>query len=105
MGEVAEMLLDGTMCETCGEFIGDAVGYPRSCCDKTHCNYLAEMEDCDDDDDEDQIDLDDIDIQAKLLLFVIEKAKSQGLVLSKTQQTFINSTEKLLNEFLESEIK
>lgn len=31
MGEVAEMMLDGTLCEECGGYIGDAVGYPRSC--------------------------------------------------------------------------
>lgn len=31
MGEVAEMMLDGTLCEGCGEWFGDgqAPGYPR----------------------------------------------------------------------------
>lgn len=31
MGEIADMLLDGTMCEGCGEWFGDgqAPGYPR----------------------------------------------------------------------------
>ena len=31
MGEVAEMMLDGTLCEACGEWFGDgqAPGYPR----------------------------------------------------------------------------
>ena len=33
MGEVAEMMLDGTLCQQCGEYIGDAVGYPRTCVD------------------------------------------------------------------------
>lgn len=31
MGEIAEMMLDGTLCECCGTFIGDGDGYPRYC--------------------------------------------------------------------------
>ena len=31
MGEITEMKLDGTLCEHCGSFIGDEVGYPRWC--------------------------------------------------------------------------
>ena len=33
MGEIAEMMLEGTLCQTCGEFMddNDANGYPRSC--------------------------------------------------------------------------
>ena len=31
MGEIAEMMLDGTLCEGCGEFMGDDVGFPRLC--------------------------------------------------------------------------
>lgn len=33
MGEYAEMMLDGTMCASCGEFIhqGEAEGFPRYC--------------------------------------------------------------------------
>ena len=31
MGEISEMILDGTLCEQCGEYIGDEVGFPRSC--------------------------------------------------------------------------
>ena len=31
MGEIAEMHLDGTLCECCGEYLGKAVGYPRRC--------------------------------------------------------------------------
>jgi len=31
MGDVAEMVLDGILCESCGEFIGEAVGHPRDC--------------------------------------------------------------------------
>jgi len=25
------MMLDGTLCQTCGEYLGSPVGYPRSC--------------------------------------------------------------------------
>lgn len=34
MGEIAEMMLDGTMCEGCGEFLdggNDGPGFPQYC--------------------------------------------------------------------------
>lgn len=32
MGEIAEMMLDGTLCECCGEFMdGPSEGFPRYC--------------------------------------------------------------------------
>jgi len=31
MGEVADMMLDGTLCECCGTYLGKPVGYPRYC--------------------------------------------------------------------------
>lgn len=31
MGEISEMYLDGTLCEECGSYIGEAVHYPRKC--------------------------------------------------------------------------
>jgi hypothetical protein len=31
MGEIADMMLDGTLCQVCGAYIGDAEGYPRTC--------------------------------------------------------------------------
>ena len=33
MGDIAEMKLEGILCEGCGEFIGEEVGYPRRCKD------------------------------------------------------------------------
>lgn len=33
MGEIAEMMLDGSLCECCGEWMGDSCGYPRTCPD------------------------------------------------------------------------
>ena len=30
-GDVADAMLDGTLCENCGEFIGSMAGYPRKC--------------------------------------------------------------------------
>lgn len=35
MGEIARAMLDGTLCECCGEFIDDdeAGGFPRYCCE------------------------------------------------------------------------
>ena len=31
MGEIAEMMLDGTLCEQCGTFMGDGDGFPTVC--------------------------------------------------------------------------
>ena len=31
MGEIAEMHLDGTLCECCGEYLGVSEGYPVRC--------------------------------------------------------------------------
>ncbi len=31
MGEYADMMLDGTLCETCGAYIGRDCGYPQYC--------------------------------------------------------------------------
>ena len=31
MGEYAEMMLDGTCCSVCGEFLGGSEGYPITC--------------------------------------------------------------------------
>lgn len=31
MGEVIDLVLEGALCESCGCFIGEAVGYPREC--------------------------------------------------------------------------
>lgn len=31
MGEIAEMMLDGTLCEGCGTYIGESTGYPGYC--------------------------------------------------------------------------
>lgn len=31
MGEAAEMMLDGTCCEGCGDYLGEGDGFPRYC--------------------------------------------------------------------------
>ena len=31
MGDVADMMLDGMLCEGCGVYLGEAVNYPRRC--------------------------------------------------------------------------
>jgi predicted Zn-ribbon and HTH transcriptional regulator len=40
MGEVVEMILEGILCEQCGQYIGRSIGYPQKC------------NDCKEDDDE-----------------------------------------------------
>lgn len=44
MGENAEMLISGTCCEHCGEFIGNEAGYPQTCDDCYHELAVAEVE-------------------------------------------------------------
>ena len=41
MGEIAEMMLDGTLCEGCGVYLGNEIGYPRYC---AHCEPLKPKE-------------------------------------------------------------
>ena len=31
MGDIADAMLDGSLCEGCGVYMGDDVGYPRKC--------------------------------------------------------------------------
>ena len=31
MGEIADMMLDGTLCQVCGEYMGESAGYPVTC--------------------------------------------------------------------------
>ena len=35
MGELSEMVLEGILCELCGVYIGEPVGFPRKC---DHCS-------------------------------------------------------------------
>lgn len=35
MGEIADMMLDGTLCEGCGTYIGEGSGFPGYC--STQC--------------------------------------------------------------------
>ncbi len=31
MGDIADMILCGILCDCCGEYIGEDVGHPRKC--------------------------------------------------------------------------
>lgn len=33
MGDISEMILEGSLCEQCGVYIGEEIGYPRLCKD------------------------------------------------------------------------
>lgn len=45
MGEVAEMMLDGTLCQICGGVIdGDAPGFPRYCEDCAKDEVVSNIE-------------------------------------------------------------
>ena len=44
MGEIADMMLDGTLCECCGEYIGEDSGYPGYCSEECAKNRGASKE-------------------------------------------------------------
>ena len=45
MGEIAEMMLDGTLCQVCGGVIdGDTPGYPRYCKDCAKDEVVSNIE-------------------------------------------------------------
>ena len=45
MGEIAEMMLDGTLCQVCGSVIdGDTPGYPRYCIDCAKGQVVSDIE-------------------------------------------------------------
>lgn len=45
MGEIAEMMLDGTLCQVCGSVIdGDTPGYPRYCIDCAKDEVVSDIE-------------------------------------------------------------
>jgi hypothetical protein len=31
MGDIAEMMLDGTLCQCCGEYMGESMGFATTC--------------------------------------------------------------------------
>lgn len=44
MGDIADAMLDGTLCECCGEYIGSDAGYPQYCSDECAADSGAEEE-------------------------------------------------------------
>ena len=40
--KIADMVIDGILCESCGEYIGEPVGYPREC---SYCRRFRKMPD------------------------------------------------------------
>lgn len=38
MGEIAEAMLDGVLCEGCGAYLGEGAGHPRRC---GECTFKA----------------------------------------------------------------
>lgn len=47
MGDIADAMIDGDMCQYCGEWIGDGAGYPQTC---AACDDEDEIEELDDED-------------------------------------------------------
>jgi hypothetical protein len=45
MSEFVDLMLDGVICQRCGQFLGDATGFPRSCegCERLDASEYAEL--------------------------------------------------------------
>jgi hypothetical protein len=45
MSEFNDLMLDGVICQCCGQLLGDAAGYPRSCagCEKLDSRKYTEL--------------------------------------------------------------
>ena len=46
MGDISEMMLDGTLDSITGEYLGDACGYPRSITDGTYWTDSEKLKKC-----------------------------------------------------------
>jgi hypothetical protein len=44
MGEIAEMMLEGILCQGCGEYLGDGDGFPVFCAACAEDNDLPGLE-------------------------------------------------------------
>lgn len=44
MSEFVDLMLEGVICQCCGQFLADATGFPRSCegCEKLGASEYAE---------------------------------------------------------------
>ncbi len=102
MGEMAEYLINGDDCESCGQHLGQGFGFPRSCCDENHPGYIGN--DCvDEDDDEEEACIEDIALSAQILHDYLKEYREnnskefQGL--APHAKEFFNNLEKSLNEY------
>lgn len=87
MGEAAEMLLDGTCCECCGEYIheGEPQGFPRYCSEECAKDRGMEYIECNDEDEDEEDEcsienvVDQIESGIIWLEMAIDDLKSLGL--------------------------
>lgn len=45
MGEFVDLMIGGVLCQFCGEYIGNEVGYPQTCNDCRHELSVTDVED------------------------------------------------------------
>ena len=105
MGDIADMMLDGTLCECCGEYIddGEAGGYPRYCSQTCAADRGMDFEDNDEgDDEEDEVSieivkdhLDDAIAYLEMSIDALKELKIKG----KTKE--LNFLIKKLEQFKE----
>jgi hypothetical protein len=107
MGEMADYLINGDDCESCGQYIGEGDGFSRSCCDKNHPNYMGDDFESDNEDLEEGIKLSDIDTNIRILhheLIDFRESHSDEMKnLTQPQKDFLTNLEKLLNDFFNCE--
>lgn len=103
MGEIADSIINGDFCETCGKFLGKGDGFPRSCCDESHYNFQDEI-DFDEEADEETT-LEDVETDVRVLLHDIRVFKENADIneLTEHQKKFINNVETLLENYFKEE--
>lgn len=110
MGDIADMMLDGTLCECCGEYIDDeeASGFARycskSCSLDRGVDFLSEEEENDEDEEDEEYDLTLEDIKSEIevnILMLEDNAKDLKKFNSKKSRA-LKGFVKNLKLFLES---
>lgn len=104
MGEIAEMMLNGTLCEACGEYIqqSEAQGYPRYCSKRCANSRGVEFFKEEDEDDEDQpLSFKELKTEIKINIEMLEDNANDLKKFNSHKSNTLKDLVKNLNIFLE----
>lgn len=83
MGEAAEMMLDGTLCAGCGEFMdGDGDGIPRYCCEDCAPEGYEFSDDDDDSDTQPEYPPQRYDFQDRISMLQSERDRVMNVAIT-----------------------